>query len=125
MASFDPLLVFVVMRLAERLPVVLVPEQRLVSTVGADVVDNRGGSDPPFPLTHDTERMLAEKPEPGAFPPAIVTTLAGRQTPVIWLVEISRHRKLWQKLGIKKGGHFWSPHNSAASICDDYSALIP
>ena len=85
MAPLDPLLVFVVMRLAEWLPVVLVPEQRLVSTVRADVVDDRGGGDLAFPLTHDAERMLTQEAEPGSFPSAIVTTLAGRQTPVIRL----------------------------------------
>lgn len=102
MASLYPLLVFVVMRLAERLPVVLVPEQRLVSTMRADVVDDRGGGDQAFPFAHDAERMLTQEAEPGAFPLAVVTTLAGRQAPVIWSGEIRRHRKLEESPESKK-----------------------
>lgn len=109
MASFDPLLVFVVMRLAQWLPVVWIPEERLVPTVRSDVIDYRGGGDPPFPLTHDTERMLAEEAEPSALPPAIVTTLAGRLTPVIWLGEIRRHRKLGESPESKKAAIFGRP----------------
>lgn len=61
MASLDPLLFFVMMRLAERLPVVLVPEQRLVAVVRTDVIDNSSQSELPFPFAHDAKRMFAKE----------------------------------------------------------------
>ena len=52
--------------LAERLPVVLIPEQFLISAVRNDVVDNRRFDVPSFRSAFDAERMRPQ--EPFAFP---------------------------------------------------------
>src|SRR5690606_23458790 len=58
----------VVVRLAERLPVAAIPEQRLVAAMRDDVVDHRRGLDASFPGAHAAQRMLGEEAQPSLLP---------------------------------------------------------
>ena len=64
-------------RLAKRLPVTLVPEQLLVSSVGSDVVHHRSFGELPLSLTLHTQWMATKELLTSLLPSATVPTLAG------------------------------------------------
>ena len=59
-ALFLALLMRVVALLAQRLPVLTIPEQATVTTVGLDVVNHIAGNDSPQLSVHHTQRMLSK-----------------------------------------------------------------
>ena len=64
-------------RLAKRLPVTLVPEQLLVSSVGSDVIHHRSFGEFPLSLTLHTQWMATKELLTSLLPSATVPTLAG------------------------------------------------
>lgn len=58
----------------------MLPEQRLVSTVGDDVIDDVRLCCSPILLADGAERMRNEKRLPGFLPPAVITSLPGTRS---------------------------------------------
>jgi hypothetical protein len=56
-------------------PIVLVPKQGLISSMGLDVIHHRGRRDQPLAFAVTTERMTPEEPEPCLLPLVSVTAL--------------------------------------------------
>lgn len=61
--------------LTQRLPVFLVPEQLLVTSMGNDVVNNRGWHNLTLLLATDTQRVGSKERFPGSLPPSVVAFL--------------------------------------------------
>src|SRR5690606_14957821 len=75
----------VVMRLAERLPVALIPEPRRIAAVRDDVVDHGRDLDPPFLPALDAERIRPEEARPGPLPRGPVAALCRGAAPAVGL----------------------------------------
>ena len=61
--------------LTQRLPVFLVPEQLLVTSMGNDVVNNRGWHNFTLLLATNTQRVGSKERFPGSLPPSVVAFL--------------------------------------------------
>lgn len=77
--SLYPLFVAAVVTGAQRLPVRLVPEQRMVRAVRNDVINHCGRLCPALSLAHDTQHVgrVSQEGSSGLLPPATVSTLSG------------------------------------------------
>lgn len=62
-------------RLTQRLPVFLVPEQLLITSMGNDVVNNCGRHDLTLLLATDTQRVGSKESFPGSLPTSVVAFL--------------------------------------------------
>lgn len=69
---------FVVTRLAQRLKVVPVPEQREVSFVRHDVVDHAGRHDVAERFVHGTKWVFSKEDLAELSPPPVITTTGSR-----------------------------------------------
>ena len=65
----------VMARLAQRLPVFLVPEQLLVTSMGNDVVNHSGWHNLSFLLAADTQWVGSKECLSGSLPPSVVSLL--------------------------------------------------
>src|SRR5688572_4163053 len=61
--------------LAERLPVAPVPEQRRITAMGDDMVDDGGGRGRTLLLAHAADRVLGQEQAPRLVPLPIIATL--------------------------------------------------
>ena len=68
----------IVVLFAQRLPVVLIPEQYLIATVRDDVIDNRCQVIHTFLCAFHTERMCSEEQLAGFLPCAVITAICCR-----------------------------------------------
>jgi len=68
----------IVTTFAQRLPVVTLPKQHLVSAMRPNVIDDSRGNSFACAQAARAQRMLAEKPCAGLSPTSIVTTAGGR-----------------------------------------------
>ena len=71
----------------ERLPVVPIPEQGLITLVGADVVDDRSRGHVALGFAHAAKLVagLLQEGPPSPLPPAVIAALAGRASPSVVL----------------------------------------
>lgn len=92
--SLPPRRLPVVVRLAERLPVGLVPEPLRVAAVRDDVVDHGRDLDPPFLPALDAERIRPEEARPGPLPRGPVAPSCRAAAPAVglspYLSQVSR-----------------------------------
>lgn len=73
----------VVTWLAQRLPVLTIPEQSIVTFVRHDVVDHSRCGDQAIAFTLSAERMLIQKPNTSLAPAACVATLVSRSASLV------------------------------------------
>jgi hypothetical protein len=71
----------VVMRLAQRLPVTLIPEQALISVMLDDVVNDHGFSDAPVPLAHGAQWVALKVSRARLLPPPPIELAVGNPWP--------------------------------------------
>lgn len=74
------------MGLAERLPVVTLPEQHHVAAVRNDVIDNLGLGYAASPFTRRAQRVPGQEAGSGLVPLAVVATFTSAATPAVRLL---------------------------------------
>ncbi len=89
----------IMMMLAQSLPVTLIPEKPMISSVRNDMIYNCRKLYPAFLLALYTQRVTLKVPLPGHSPSAVVTTCAGSFTIIRMhaLMFITVFRSIWHE----------------------------